>query len=89
MNNYENLIKEKEVLENRLAIITKEIQNFEKVIYKGKAEKIISLMTELIPFIGDEPFSENLERLNNYGEWKTVNYSDLCDFLKKFFIDIF
>lgn len=89
MNNYENLIKEKETLENRLAIITKELQALEKVVYKGKAEKIITLMTELIPFIGEELFNEKLETLNSYGEWEVINYTELCDFLKKFFIEIF
>lgn len=85
MDNYERLIEEKETLENRLAIVTKEIQN----ICKEKSEKIIALMTELIPFIGDENFNNDLEKLNNYGEWEEINYADLCDFLKKFFIKTF
>ena len=89
MNNYENLIREKETLENRLAIITKEIQAFEKVIYKGKAEKIIALMTELIPLIGDEIIDEELEGINDNGEWEIINYANLRDLLKNFFIKIF
>lgn len=89
MNNYENLIKEKETLENRLAIVTKEIQALEKVVYKEKAEKIIALMAELIPFVSDEIINKNIENINEHGEWELLNYSKLYDYLKEFFIKIF
>lgn len=53
MNNYETLLAEKEALIKRLAEVDKEIEKFNKEIYKGKLEKAIKLLEECSEYLNN------------------------------------